>query len=189
MIKLPSNFSMEKYGLQVRFVQEDDAEFIVQLRTNPIKARFISPTSTNIEDQKKWLQEYKKREYNGNDYYFLYTYKGEPAGVNRIYEIEDNHFIHGSWVFSDAVPPYCALAAGIIAREIAFDMLGLEKEVDTAGVHCQNESVLHYARLLGVSFTGERIYPMGRYLTGCLSKETFEQNKHKIIRLFPKKVQ
>lgn len=188
MTKLPTDFKLNRYGLQVRLVSEDDAEFIVHIRTNPQKARYISPTSTSIEEQKAWISRYKEREQNGTDYYFIYTYNNVLAGVNRIYEIQDNHFIHGSWVFSDEVPPYCALAAGIIAREIAFDILGLNEEVDTAGVHCDNQSVLQYSRMLGVKFMGTRMYPMGKYLTGRLKKEDFQQNKNGIIRLFPKKV-
>ena len=189
MTTLPSNFELDRYGLHVRLVREEDAEFIVALRTDPIKARYISATSNNIEDQKRWIKSYKYRESQGTDYYFLYSYQGKLAGVNRIYEIEGNHFIHGSWIFSDVVSPYCALAAGIIAREIAFDILGLEEEIDTAGVHKDNQGVLQYIRALGAEFTGTRIYPMGEYYTSKLTKETFNENKHKIIRLFPKKVQ
>ena len=37
--------------------------------------------------------------------------------------------------------------------------------------------------------SGTRLYPMGEYYTSKLIKETFNENKHKIIRLFPKKVQ
>lgn len=189
MNKLPSDFSMEKYGLQVRLVREEDAEFIVNLRTNPVKARFISATSANIEDQRKWIRNYKERERNGEDYYLVYLYQGKLAGVNRIYDIESNHFIHGSWIFSDDVPPYCPLAAGIIARELAFETLGFEEEIDSAGIHKDNQSVLQYVRTLGAEFTGTRMYPMGEYYTSKLSKDTFEQNKSRIIRLFPKKVQ
>lgn len=186
---LQQNFQIEKYGLQVRLVREENAEFIVALRTNPLKARYISPTSSSVEDQKSWIKAYKEREVAGTDYYFIYSYQGKLAGVNRIYEIEGNHFIHGSWIFSDEVPPYCALAAGIIAREIAFDILGLEEEIDTAGVHKDNQGVLQYLRVLGAEFTGTRVYPMGEYYTSKLIKEKFNENKHKIIRLFPKKVQ
>lgn len=186
---LPNTYELNKYGLHVRLVKEEDAEFIVALRTNPIKARYISATSNSVSDQKSWIKNYKEREAAGTDYYFIYSYQGKLAGVNRIYEIEGNHFIHGSWIFSDEVPPYSALAAGIIAREIAFETLGLEEEIDTAGVHKDNQGVLQYIRALGAEFTGTRIYPMGEYYTSKLTKETFNENKHKIIRLFPKKVQ
>jgi RimJ/RimL family protein N-acetyltransferase len=188
MNKLPENFELDKYGLHVRLVREEDAEFIVKLRNDPKKARYISVTSNCVDDQIRWIKSYKEREKEGKDYYFIYSYQGQLAGVNRIYEIENNHFIHGSWVFVDDIPPYCALAAGIIARELAFETLGLEEEIDTAGVHRDNTSVLQYIRLLGAEFTGTKVYSMGEYLTSKLTKEKYNQNKLKITRLFPKKV-
>jgi hypothetical protein len=188
MTKLPENFELDRYGLHVRLVREEDAEFIVKLRNDPQKGRYISVTSNSVDDQIRWIKLYKKRECEGKDYYFIYSYQGQLAGVNRIYEIEDNHFIHGSWVFGDNTPPYCALAAGIIARELAYDTLGLDVEIDTAGVHKDNHGVLQYIRALGAEFTGTRIYPMGEFYTSQLPKELFYKNKNKIIRLFPKKV-
>lgn len=188
MTKLPENFELDRYGLHVRLVREEDAEFIVKLRNDPQKARYISITSNSVDDQIKWIRLYKEREKEGRDYYFMYSYQDKLAGVNRIYDIEENHFIHGSWVFGDDIPPYCALAAGIIAREVAYDTLGLDVEIDTAGVHKDNHGVLQYIRTLGVEFTGTKIYPMGEYYTSRLTRAVFYQNKNKIIRLFPKKL-
>lgn len=186
-MKLPSNYSLDKYGLHVRFVNVEDAEFILSLRTDSIKKRYIGKTDDTLESQITWISGYKQREAEGTDYYFLYTFQGKPAGVNRIYNIEGDHFIHGSWVFSNDVPPFCSLAASIIAREIAFDVLGLEEEVDTSGIHKDNKNVLEVSRILGVEFTGVRKSPEGDFLTSILTKRNFENNKNKIIKIIPKK--
>ena len=45
MNKLNSNFKLEKYGLEVRFVEEKDAQFILGLRTDSRLGRYISETS------------------------------------------------------------------------------------------------------------------------------------------------
>ena len=132
---LPSDFMLDKYGLHVRFVNSSDAEFILSLRTDPVKSRYIGMTDESVNTQIKWIKDYKEREKQGIDYYFFYEYEGKPAGVNRIYNIKENHFVHGSWVFSDKLPPFCSLAAALIAREIAYDTLGLEEEIDTSGIH------------------------------------------------------
>ena len=71
-MKLDSDFTYEKYGLQLRFVNEDDAEFIIKLRTDPKLGKFIHSTSSDIEEQKKWIRAYKKREQAGTDYYFIF---------------------------------------------------------------------------------------------------------------------
>lgn len=185
---LPEKFELDRYGLHCRLVREDDAEFIVKLRTDPLKAQYISQTSASVDGQRSWIKEYKKREQSGKDYYFIYQYNGKLAGVNRIYNIESNHFVHGSWIFSDDVPPYCALAAAVIAREIAFDNLQLQEEVDTIGIHVDNIGVIQFAEFMGCEFTGTHLLEKGEYRTSHLTKEMFEENKPKILRLFPKKV-
>lgn len=188
MKKLEINFTLERYGLYVRLVSEDDAAFINTLRQDLKLSRFISPTEDNIDKQKEWICNYKQREKIGEDYYFIYYHNGKPIGVNRIYDIKDNTFIHGSWIFIPDTLPYCSLAAAVIAREIAFYNLGLEIEIDTAGIHVDNIGVLQFAQYMGEEFTGSYISSLGEFRTGILTKESFESNKNKIIKLFPKNV-
>ena len=184
---LPSNFVLKKYGLDVRFVNTEDAQFIVDLRTDPSRSRYISYTDNSVESQIKWIKSYKEREKLGLDYYFIYSYEGIAAGVNRIYDINNNHFVHGSWVFSDAVPPFCSLAAAIIAREIAFDTLGMDEEIDTVGIHEDNKGVIQVSKMLGVNFFGKRESDIGTFILGRLPKETFNLNKKNILKYVPQK--
>jgi hypothetical protein len=90
MKKLPENFTLERYGLQVRLVNEGDAEFIVALRTDPRLSRYIHETSPSIEAQKEWIGNYKKREAQGLDYYFMFSVNGLRQGVARIYDITED---------------------------------------------------------------------------------------------------
>ena len=86
--KLNSDFEIKKYDIEVRLVNENDASFILGLRTDPRLERFISETSSKLEHQTKWIENYKLREKEGKEYYFIYYYKEEPVGVNRIYNID-----------------------------------------------------------------------------------------------------
>lgn len=184
---LPSDFHGEKYGLSFRLVNEDDAEFIIGLRTDPIKSKYIGITDNSVENQKKWIEDYKKRERDGRDYYFIFYFGSIPAGVTRIYDIKEKKFIHGSWVFTNNVPPFCPLAAAIIAREIAYETLGLEEEVDTSGIHEDNLGVLQVSKLMGVHFYGERETENGKFMLGRLPKNVFGENKKNILKLIPNK--
>ena len=67
MRKLQENFSLERYGLKVRLVYERDAEFILSLRTNPYRTNYMLTLDNEIENQKNWIQEYKKCEKEGLD--------------------------------------------------------------------------------------------------------------------------
>ena len=62
---------ISKYNISLRLVDEEDADFIVSLRSDEKKSRFISYTDPNIETQKNWIREYKKRENEGKEYYFI----------------------------------------------------------------------------------------------------------------------
>ena len=46
---LPSNYSINRYGLNVRFVNESDAEFIVNLRTDEQIAQNSSDSARQIQ--------------------------------------------------------------------------------------------------------------------------------------------
>lgn len=133
---------MDRYGLHVRLVTEDDAEFIVHLRTDPKLARYINPTDVDIEKQREWLRAYKIREKKGEDYYFMFGFEGVSYGVDRIYNINDKNFITGSWVFSPSSPVGMAVLAGIITKEIAYELLGLENSF--ADVRKENKAVLRH---------------------------------------------
>ena len=78
MKKLPENFQIEKYGLSVRLVNEDDAELIIKLRTDPVLGKYIHATSPDIEQQRAWIRAYKKRESEGLEYYFIFYKDGKP---------------------------------------------------------------------------------------------------------------
>lgn len=121
--KLPTNFELERYGLYIRFVQEEDAGFILSLRTNKKLGKYINETSSSINDQQKWIQNYKIRETNGTDYYFMFEQpKGTRLGVCRIYNVTDNSFTIGSWIFSPNAPLGTSILGDIITRELGFDL-------------------------------------------------------------------
>ena len=120
---LPEDFLLDRYGIHVRFVDESDAEFIVGLRTDAQRGQFISKTGGDVENQREWIRDYKKRERQGTDYYFMFeTPAGERLGVSRIYEIKKETFQTGSWVFKKDAPFGAAMLGDIICHEIAFEL-------------------------------------------------------------------
>ena len=68
---LPSGFNGVKYGLTYRLVKEEDASFIYKLRTDPVLSRYIHDVQGGVDGQVQWIRNYKKREEDGTDYYFL----------------------------------------------------------------------------------------------------------------------
>lgn len=182
---LPSSFSINKYGLFCRLVDETDCEFILKLRTDEVLSRFIHSTENNLNNQIAWLREYKKREAVGKDYYFVFIYNNNHVGVCRLYNITDTSFIFGSWLFKRDAPFFCSAAGAIIAHEIAFETLGLKTEEDKDGTNVNNKKVWKFLEQLGMVYDGERVEGSDIYKTGFLTKEEFEKNKPDVCRFFP----
>ncbi len=134
---------IEKYGIVLRLVEESDAEFIVKLRTDSTKSKFISATSNSIEDQINWIKNYKKRETEKKEFYFIAEKNAISYGTVRIYNITNESFESGSWVFKEDTPPELPSLAGILSREFAFEELPLLKFI-TLSVRKGNKKVLRY---------------------------------------------
>lgn len=141
---LPADFTYEKYGVKARFVTEEDAEFILDLRLS--RGQFVHPTDFDINKQIEWMSEYKKREMDGLDYYFMYLLNGERVGVHRIYNInwERLSFTGGSWFCKPGTPMQYVALTSYLTDEIAFDILGLK--INLYDVRKGNKKVLRFHR-------------------------------------------
>lgn len=179
---LPADFKIEKYGLVARFVEEDDAAFIIQLRTDPILSRFLHATDSSLDKQKEWIRSYKERERKGEDYYFIFFKDGKPVGLNRIYSIHGTTFTTGSWLFSPEAPFECSIAASIMIRDLAFEEMGFELEDGYDGVHVDNKQVYKFNKLIGLKETKRYNSPDGEFICMQLTKVDFEKNKVKLLK-------
>lgn len=182
MNRLLNNFEIERYGLHVRLVREEDAEFIVSIRTDPQNQRFIHDTNTSISAQKEWIRNYKEREAEGQEYYFIFEVNGEPQGVYRIYNRHEDWCVTGSWVFKPDADRNAALKAMIITHEIVFEELGHEYVHDVDGIHENNKGVINAMKSIGGKFWGERVEEKGKYMQFDLHKEDFYKNRPTILR-------
>ena len=182
MNKLPGNLELNRYGLHVRFVCEEDAEFIVKVRTDSQNARFIHETDVSVSKQKEWIRNYKVREAAGEEYYLLFEIDGEPQGVYRIYKRHEEWCVTGSWVFHPDAQKNAALKAMIITHEIVFEELGHQYVHDVDGINEDNKGVINAMKSIGGKFWGERIEEKGKYLQFDLHKEDFYKNRPYLLR-------
>lgn len=180
--QLPSDFTYEKFGVKFRFVNEDDADIIIKLRTNPKLTRYIHDTDSDLDKQKEWIRNYKLRESEGTEYYFVVNYQNNPVGLIRVYNIHEKVFTIGSIIMGPEAPIHCVLAATIIAKEIAFEILDLELEDTFDGVHVDNKQVLKLSLSWGKKEYRRFQDVKGEYIAFRLTKEDYLQIKPKKIR-------
>ena len=167
----------QRYGIQVRLVEETDAEFILKLRTDPQLSRFIHATVDSVEKQRDWIIEYKKRESAGKDYYFLYAKDGAPFGVNRIYDIQSDRATDGSWVCKKGLPFDLPVLSLIILFEILFEQL--QFDCCYSDIRKQNKKVIK----LNLMFGAEQISEDDLNYYYVLRKEYFYKKRENILKL------
>ncbi|MBV8328637.1 GNAT family N-acetyltransferase [Chryseobacterium sp.] len=134
-------------GIKLRLVNEEDASFIIVLRNDEKKSKFISKTSTDIEAQKKWISDYKTREKAGQEYYFIATDdNGEDFATYRLYKIDSGQPEIGSWVTK---PGYSNVKNSIKVDVAVKNYVLNEMNFETAQfeVRKQNFSVNNYHKL------------------------------------------
>lgn len=179
---LPPDFTVEKYGLYARFVEERDAEFIVKLRTDEMLSKYLHATGSSIDKQIEWIKNYKERERAGQDYYFIFIKEGKPVGLNRMYNMHGTTFTTGSWVFSREASYEDSIAASIMIRELAFEQLGMELEDGYDGVHVDNKKVYKFNKMIGLKESGRYMSDSGEFISMQMTKEDFEKNKLKLLK-------
>lgn len=141
---LPSDFQITKYGVTARLVTEDDAEFITKLRADDRLGRYIHASDGDVEKQKEWTKEYKQRELQGLDYYFIFSKDGIDYALDRIYNIDWTHlsFTSGSWICQKGMSIEDAFMTVFITHEIAYDILGLK--INLYDVRKENKKVVQF---------------------------------------------
>ena len=121
--KIRKAVSVRGETLVFRDVNLEDAEFILSLRTDEKKSRFLSTTSNNLQTQRNWLEGYAK---TGNQSYFIIEYHSLPVGTVRLYDPQQDSFCWGSWILSDSRPRHAAMESAMMVYAYALDHLGFK---------------------------------------------------------------
>lgn len=175
---LNEDFTMLKYGLNVRLVSKADVDFIFQIRSDKYLTRHIHSFEGTIGEQKIWIDCYKKREREGSEYYFIYEKNGKPFGVNRVYNINNGEGTTGSWICIPGTNPIDTLATCIILYDIIFDTIDLKKVLfDTRK---DNSSALKVNRALG----GECIYETELDYYFELSPQKYHSVRDRLLKIW-----
>lgn len=167
--------TIHKYGITLRLVELEDAEFIYNLRTNKDLNKFISFTSLDFSDQVKWIKDYKNREYAGNEFYYIaQDHIGNKYGTIRLYNLDKKSFELGSWLFQTDSPLGMAVKAHFIGFEIGFEEL--KAEYCRFEIRKKNKAVLKYMKDFRTTLVNED--DLNFYFT--LSKENFYKRRNQL---------
>lgn len=161
--------------VNLREVELTDAAFILTLRTDERKSRFIHKTENNLEKQIEYLERYKQLD---NEYYFIVERKdGQLIGTERLYDIRENSCILGSWLMVDGASAAEVLEGDILLKNFAFLYLGM-REI-RFDVRKGNKRVIRYH----INWGSELISENEIDYFFCLKKEVFTKNQVKFLGL------
>lgn len=130
-------------NLILRDADETDADFILRLRTDPIKSKFLSQTSASIEDQIAWMKSYKDRK--DQAYFIIEDRASNKLGCIRIYNPTETCFDWGSWLIVGGAAPYVALESALslysYARRLGFLTAKIDVRKDNVTVWKFHENI------------------------------------------------
>lgn len=132
--------------------REDDASFILGLRTHSSKSRYLSKVSPALRDQVAWLRRYAAR--SDEAYFVIRSIDSDPIGTVRLYDARENSFCWGSWIIRDDAPSSCAIESALMVYRYALDVLDFE--CSHFQVSRANERVWAFHERFGAIRLGER---------------------------------
>ena len=141
-------------NLNLRTVAIEDAEFIYNMRQNQNKTKYLSRVTGTVESQKEWIKNYKQREEEKKEFYFVIESKDErKLGLVRMYDFQDNSFCWGSWLIKEDAPKTTAIESALQIYEFGFYSLGFEKS--HFDVRKENDKVIAFHQRFGAKIVDE----------------------------------
>lgn len=161
--------------VNLREVTIEDAAFILSLRTDEKKARFIHKTDNNLQKQIDYLKHYFTLD---NEWYFIIENKQHiPLGTIRIYNAKRKEFTGGSWIMNESATPQESFEGDLLLKRYAFEVLCFEKSY--FNVYKNHTKVIRYHKMCGseiVSQTNEE------YLFEY-TQEIYKNNKDRLFTM------
>ncbi len=141
-------------NINLRTVEIEDAEFIYNMRQNQNKTKYLSKVTGTVESQKEWIKNYKQREDEQKEFYFLIESKNsEKLGLVRMYDFKDESFCWGSWLIKEDAPKTTAIESALQIYEFGFYSLGFEKS--HFDVRKGNDKVISFHQRFGAKIVDE----------------------------------
>ncbi len=164
-------------NINIRTVELSDAKFIFNIRQSSYKTKYLSQVKGTLENQIQWIKEYKIKENNKEEYYFIIESKiTQQLGLVRVYDLRENSFCWGSWIIKEDAPTYTAIESALCIYEFAFYTLGFNNS--HFDVRKGNTKVINFHKRFGAKIVNED--EMNYYFE--YKKEKYEEIKQKYKR-------
>ena len=141
-------------NINLRTVEVEDAEFIFEMRQNQDKTKYLSKITGTVESQKEWIKNYKQREYEQKEFYFVIeSNNSQKLGLVRMYDFQNESFCWGSWLIKEDAPKSTAIESALQIYEFGFYNLDFSKS--HFDVRKGNDKVVAFHQRFGAKIVDE----------------------------------
>ena len=147
--------------LALRLIMPEDADYIHHLRTDGRYNTHLSPVIGSVDDQRTWIEQYKRREAAGQEYYYVIERRDDAqvCGTVRLYDVQDNRFTWGSWILDEHKPAKAALESAVLSFGAGFDYLAAGKAlIDVRSLNTHATSFYRRFKAIETQRDDENIY-------------------------------
>lgn len=166
-------------NLILRNVATNDAPFIYALRREHSKEKYLSPISSDMEQQIMWLQKYNAD--NRQAYFIIQDIQSSMIGTVRIYDQQKDSFSWGSWILKEGVKSSYSIESALIVYSYALE-LGFNQS--HFKVQKNNKSVCKFHERWGALRTNES----SDEIFYVIKKDAILQASKKHLKFLPNKI-
>ncbi len=175
MAKIIQPEALQGKYVNLREVRLEDAAFILELRTDAKKSRFLHKTENSLQKQIDYLKRYFTLD---NEWYFIIENKQhDPLGTIRIYNVNYPCFTGGSWITKKGTSPQESFEADLLLRSYAYEILGFRESI--FDVRKKNVKVVRYHKICGSIIIDETEED---YIFKS-TKEIYFKNKQRLLEM------
>jgi RimJ/RimL family protein N-acetyltransferase len=140
--------------IRLRYVEEDDAAFILKLRLDEKYNLYLSSVNPDLQSQKDWIKNYKTEEKKQKQFYFIIErLDGVPCGTVRVYDLQKDSFCWGSWILNENKTRYASLESAFLVYRFGFQNLGYKQS--HFDVMKDNQKVISFHEKMGAQKISE----------------------------------
>lgn len=172
------NGRLEGRFVNLRSVDEKDAEFTLSLRQDPNLTKYLPKLNISLEQQIAWIR--KQRELEGDYYFVVENKKGNKIGVIGVYNVAGDCAETGRIAMIGNA--FESIEAQLLSFDFAFDILGLQKTVNY--VMADNIHALRFSQMFGSQSSEPFKDSDGNMrIDGVITKVSYLKSKDRIIKM------
>lgn len=166
-------------NIVLRTVKIADAHFILNLRLDSTLSKHISRTDNDVKKQIDWIEQYKLREKQGLEYYFIVVDRKRAIdiGTIRLHDFSGDQFTSGSYILKREAPYHLFIETYQICLDYGFEKLGFENCF--FAIRKNNQKYINFNLMFGSQKCGQD----EKTLFFRLSRDMFKAKRAKMLSL------